>query len=245
MGWVGLGVFCYLAVLVALAYLVGFVGDLGVARSVSRGPVLPWGAALFRDLALLLGFGLQHSLMARKGFKRSWTRMLPPALERSVYVLCSSLALGLLFRAWSPLPAPVWEVAAPLGHWLLWLLFSSGWALVVASSFQLSHAGLFGLSQVWRQARGLPEGALPFRSPGLYRLVRHPLMLGFLLAFWATPRMDAGHLLFAAGMTGYILVGLHFEERDLRRTLGPAYAAYRERVPMLLPWPRPGAVRRD
>jgi protein-S-isoprenylcysteine O-methyltransferase Ste14 len=231
------GIGCYLAFLAALGYLVAFVGDLGVARSVSSGPALPWGAALAVDLGLLLGFGLQHSLMARAGGKRFWARRLAPELERSAYVLCSSLALGLLFLGWRPLPAPLWTLSAAGPRVLLWTLFWAGWALVLASSCQLSHASLFGLSQAWRRFRGLPAQDLPFRTPVLYRLVRHPLMLGFLVAFWATPRMDVGHLLFALGMTGYILIGTHFEERDLRRTLGATYEAYRRRVPMLLPRP--------
>lgn len=239
MALLAFGVICYGAFLAAFAYLVAFVGDLGVPRSLGHGPEQARLPALAGNLALLLVFGLQHSLMARPGCKRMLTRLLPQALERSVYVLASCLALGLLFLGWRPLPAPVWQVAAAGPRLLLWALFALGWGVVLASSFQLSHAGLFGLSQVWRHFRGLPEEALAFRTPGLYRLVRHPLMLGFLLAFWATPRMDAGHLLFAGAMTGYILIGTRLEERELRRSLGAAYDAYRARVPMLLPWPRP------
>lgn len=232
------GVVCYAAFLAAFLYLIGFVGDLGVPRSVSTGPLLPWSAALAQDLALLLAFGLQHSVMARPGFKRAWTRTVPAALERSAYVLCTCLVLVLLFLGWRPLPAPVWAVAAGPARAALWAVFALGWALVLASSFHLSHAELFGLAQSWRGYRGLAHREPAFRTPGLYRLVRHPLMLGFLLAFWATPRMDAGHLLFAMAMSCYILVGTRFEERDLRRSLGDEYAAYCRRVPMLLPLPR-------
>jgi len=233
------GIVCYLGFLAAFLYLIAFVGDLGVPRTVSHGPIWPAGPALALDLALLAGFGLQHSVMARPGFKRLWIRLVHPALERSVYVLAASLALALLFGWWRPLPAPVWEVTAPLPRGVLLGTFWLGWAVVLASSFHLSHAGLFGLSQPWRHWQGLPERDLPFRTPGLYRLVRHPLMLGFLLAFWATPRMDLGHLVFTLGMTVYILVGTRLEERELRRSLGKAYDDYRRRVPMLVPLPRP------
>ncbi len=232
------GALCYAGFLAAFTYLVGFVGDFAVPRTVSSGPLVPAGTALAVDLALLAAFGLQHSLMARQGFKRGWIRLVPPALERSVYVLASSLALALLFWGWRPLPAPVWNLTAPGARWAMEGVFWLGWVMVLVSTFHLSHGGLFGLSQAWRRFRGQPERELSFRTPGLYRLVRHPLMLGFLLAFWATPSMDAGHLLLASGMTLYILVGTHFEEKDLRRTLGPDYEAYRREVPMLLPLPR-------
>jgi len=232
------GVVCYGAFLCTFGYLVAFVGDLGVPRSIAVGPAVPWPEALGRDLGLLLAFGLQHSLMARQGFKRAWSRVVPQALERSVYVLASCLVLAALFLGWRPLPSTVWEVPAGAGRAVLQGMAFLGWAVALASSFHLSHAGLFGLEQAWLGARGLAPRDPPFRTPGLYRLVRHPLMLGFLLAFWATPRMDAGHLLFAAAMTGYILVGTRCEERDLRRCLGGRYAEYCRRVPMLLPWPR-------
>lgn len=240
MGVLVCGIVCYLGFVATFLYLICFVGDLGVPRSVAHGPSHPPGPALAGDLALLALFGLQHSVMARQGFKRLWIRLVHPALERSVYVLASSLALVLLFRGWRPLPAPVWEVAAPLPWWVLTGLFWLGWAVVLVSTFHLSHAGLFGLSQAWHHFRGAPAREQPLRTPGLYRVVRHPLMLGFLLAFWATPRMDLGHLVFALGMTLYVLVGTRLEERDLRRNLGEGYEAYRSRVPMLVPrlWPR-------
>lgn len=241
MGWLALlyGGCCYGLFLVVFLVLVVFVGDLGGARSVSSGPAVCWAEALARDLTVLLVFGLQHSLMARQAFKRAWTRRVSPALERSTYVLVSCLALALLFWAWRPLPARIWEVTAPVARGGLWVMFGAGWILALASTFQLNHGALFGLSQVWHHFRGRPNPEVAFQTPGLYRLVRHPLMLGFLVAFWATPSMDAGHLLFATVMTLYILVGTHFEERDLKRSLGPAYEAYRHRVPGLLPLPRP------
>ncbi len=240
MGFVALlyGSFCYLAFLAAFGYLVGFVGDLGVPRSVSLGPPAGAGAAALGDAGLLALFALQHSLMARPACKRILARILPDALERSTYVLASSLALGLLFRFWRPLPAPVWELANPLARGLLWALFWAGVLLALASTFLISHADLFGLGQAWRRFRGRPEPERGFQACGLYRHVRHPLMSGFLLAFWATPRMTLGHLLFAVAITGYILAGTWLEERDLVRTLGPAYGDYRRRVPRFIPWPR-------
>lgn len=232
------GVVCYLAGQCALLYLVAFVGDFAVPRTVSSGPLWRTGPALAADLGLLVAFGLQHSLMARQSCKGVWGKRVPAALERSAYVLASALALGLLFWGWRPLPALVWRVTAPWAQVLLWALFGLGWAIVVASTFHLGHFELFGLGQAWRRFRGQPAPAQAFRDPGLYRLVRHPLMLGFLLAFWAAPRMDLGHLVFTCGMTLYILAGTLFEERDLRRSLGRAYEDYRKRVPMLLPWTR-------
>ena len=239
MGFVALlyGSFCYLAFLAAFGYLVAFVGDLGVPRSVSLGPPAASGAAALGDAGLLALFALQHSLMARAGWKRIQDRFLPAGLERSTYVLASSVALGLLFWLWRPLPAPVWDLSPPLARGLLRALFWSGVLLALASTFLISHADLFGLGQAWRRFRGRPEPARGFQACGLCRHVRHPLMSGFLLAFWATPRMSLGHLLFAAGITGYILAGTWLEERDLVRTLGPAYADYRRRVPRFIPRP--------
>jgi len=229
------GSFCYLGFLAAFGYLVGFVGDLGLPRSVSHGPAAPAATAWLADTGLLALFALQHSVMARPAFKRAWTRVVPAAVERSTYVLLSSLALGLLFLGWRPLPGVVWELAGPLPRCLLWGLFWAGVLTVLASTFLISHADLFGLGPAWRRWRGLPEPERGFRATALYRHVRHPLMSGFLLTFWATPRMTLGHLLFAAVATGYILVGTWLEERDLVRTLGPDYEAYRLRVPRFLP----------
>ena len=244
MGGLALGyaLACYLAFLAAFGYLVAFVGDLGVPRSVSAGPAGPPGQALALDLALLALFGLQHSLMARPAFKRAWTRIVPAAAERSTYVLLSSLALALLFRFWRPIPGAVWDLRHPLLRLGAWACFWAGVALALASTFMISHADLFGLRQAWFRFRGLPYREPPFRLTALYARVRHPLMLGFLAAFWAAPRMTLGHLVFAAGMTGYILAGTLLEERDLLRQLGPGYAEYRRQVPRFfpVPWRRAG-----
>lgn len=231
------GVFCYLAFLGVFTYLMAFVGDLGVPRSVSVGPPCSPVAALAVDLALLGLFGVQHSLMARPGFKRAWSRVVPPVLERSTYVLFSSAALALLFRLWRPLPSVVWQFRHPVPRLGAWAVFATGVAIVVASTFMVSHADLFGLRQVWSRFRGRPYLEKGFRLTAFYARVRHPLMSGFLVAFWATPRMTVGHLVFALGMTGYILAGTFLEERDLLRTLGARYQAYRQEVPRFLPWP--------
>ena len=238
----GYGLACYLAFLAVFAYLVGFVGDLGVPRSVSAGPAGPPGLALAVDLALLGLFALQHSLMARPAFKRAWTRIVPAAAERSTYVLLSSLALALLFRCWRPIPGMVWDFHHPALRLAAWAGFWGGVAMVLAGTCQISHFDLFGLRQAWLRFRGLAYLEPGFRLTALYARVRHPLMLGFLATFWATPRMTLGHLVFAAGATGYILAGTWLEERDLARNLGPDYAAYRRQVPRFfpVPWRRAG-----
>lgn len=229
------GWFCYAAFLAVFGYLVLFVGDLGVARSVSRGPATPAGFALAVDLTLLALFAVQHSLMARPGFKRAWARLVAPPLERSTYVLLSSVALALLFLFWCPLPGEVWAFQNRAARVALWGVFGGGFALVLYSTFLISHLDLFGLRQVWARFKGQPYRPREFRAGTLYGVVRHPLMLGFLLAFWGTPRMTLGHLLFAGAMTAYIILGTLLEEQDLLRTLGPAYASYRKRVPRFLP----------
>jgi protein-S-isoprenylcysteine O-methyltransferase Ste14 len=236
------GLVCYLAFLAAFGYLVAFVGDLGVPRSVSVGPAGPRGLALAADLALLALFGLQHSLMARPAFKRAWTRIVPAAMERSTYVLLSSLALAVLFRCWRPIPGTVWAFSHPVLRLGAWTVFWAGVALVVHSTFLVSHTDLFGLRQVWFRFLGQPYREAAFRPTALYARVRHPLMLGFLVAFWAAPRITLGHLVFAAGTSFYILVGTIMEERDLLRRLGSAYAAYRRQVPRFfpVPWRRDG-----
>jgi protein-S-isoprenylcysteine O-methyltransferase Ste14 len=230
------GGICYLTYLAAFVYLVAFVGDLGVPRSVSVGPACAPGPALAADLGLLALFAVQHSLMARPGCKRAWVRVVPPALERSTYVLLSSLALGALFAFWRPLPATVWDLGPALRPLAL-AAFWGGVGLALVGTFQVSHLDLLGLRQAWCRFRGRPYREPEFRLTALYARVRHPLMLGFLAAFWATPRMTLGHLLFAAGTTAYIVAGTWLEERDLLRTLGPAYAAYRRAVPRFFPVP--------
>jgi len=241
----GYGLLCYLAFLAAFGYLVAFAGDLGVPRSVSAGPPGPAGPALAADLALLALFAAQHSLMARPGFKRAWTRIVPPAAERSTYVLLSSLALALLFRCWRPIPGTVWELRQPLAQLAVRAVFWAGAALALASSFLISHADLFGLRQAWCRFRARPYREPAFRPNWVYARVRHPLMLGFLATFWAAPRMTLGHLVFACGTSLYILAGTLLEERDLLRALGADYAVYRRRVPRFFPVPWRRAGPRD
>ena len=230
------GACCYLAFLASFGYLVAFVGDLGVPRSVSVGPPGPPGQALAVDLALLGLFAAQHSLMARPGFKRAWARLIRPPVERSTYVLASSLALALLFRFWRPLPGTVWAFPHPAVRLGAWILFGAGVALTLVSTCQISHADLFGLRQVWFRFRACPYKEPGFRLTALYARVRHPIMLGFLVTFWACATMTLGHLLFAAGATAYILIGTWLEERNLLGSLGPTYAAYRRAVPRFCPF---------
>lgn len=229
------GTASYVVFLGTFVYAIGFVGNVGVPKSIDSGSAGDPARAVLLNLALLGLFGLQHSVMARPGFKRWWTRIVPPSVERSTYVLCASLALIVMFALWQPLPRPVWAVEAEAGRALLWGLFGLGWGVVLVSTFMISHAHLFGLAQVVEHAsgRGLPEPR--FQTPGLYRHVRHPIMLGFFIAFWAAPTMTVGRLLFAVVTSLYILVALQLEERDLLRAFGDEYARYRSRVPKLIP----------
>lgn len=230
------GVAAYAACLAALLYLIGFSGDLLVPTSVDRGAAAPWPAAVAIDLLLLALFGLQHSVMARRGFKRWWTRLVPAAVERSTYVLATCGVLALLFRFWVPIESPlVWRVDGRAGAALLWGLFALGWSLVLLSTFLIDHFELFGLRQVFARLMGRARPEVGFKAPLLYRYVRHPLYLGLLLSFWAVPVMSAGHLLFSLGLSAYILVGIGFEERDLLAQFGERYRRYRAEVGMLLP----------
>jgi protein-S-isoprenylcysteine O-methyltransferase Ste14 len=232
------GVASYLVFLAAFLYMVGFVGKLLVPKSIDSGPEGPVPGSIFIDTVLLLVFAVPHSVMARPAFKRWWTRLVPPPVERSTYVLVSSLLLGLLFWQWRPIPSVVWQVTNPFGRWLLHAVFWVGWAIVLGSTFLIDHFDLFGLRQVFLAWRKKPYTELGFRTHLLYRLVRHPLMLGFLISFWAAPTMTAGHLLFSVAMTCYILIALQVEERSLVAAMGEQYRSYRRDVPMLVPRPR-------
>ena len=230
------GVAAYAAGLVALLCFIGFSGNLLVPKSVDIGAGAPWVEALGIDVLLLALFGIQHSVMARRGFKRWWTRVVPPAVERSTYVVATCVVLALMFRFWVPITAPVaWQVEDRAGVALLWSLFGLGWVLVLVSTLLINHFELFGLQQVFARLRrrALPEPE--FVTPLLYRYVRHPLYAGLLLGFWSVPLMTAGRLVFAIGSSAYILIGIAFEERDLLRQFGERYNSYRAEVGMLLP----------
>jgi methanethiol S-methyltransferase len=229
------GIICYVIFLGTFNYTIGFISNFFVPKSIDSTPVSPLGQALLID-ALLLGiFAVQHSVMARPGFKRWWTRFVPQPVERSTYVLFSSLALILLFAYWQPIGGVIWQVQDPAGQMVLYGLCVLGWGLVLVATFLINHFDLFGLRQVWFYLRGKEDHALAFVTPGLYRHVRHPIYVGFIFAIWATPTMTAAHLFFALLTTGYILVGIRFEERDLVDFHGERYSEYRKQVPMLVP----------
>jgi protein-S-isoprenylcysteine O-methyltransferase Ste14 len=230
------GTVCYLIFLATFLYAIGFIGNLVVPKTIDSGPQVPLTEALIVDLLLLGLFAVQHSVMARPGFKRWWTRLIPVPVERSTYVLVSSLLLMLLFWQWRPVPGAVWELQQPMTVIVLWGLFGTGWFVVLISTFLIDHFDLFGLRQVVLYATGTPYSPPPFRVTALYRVVRHPIMLGFIIAFWATPVMTWGHFLFALMTTAYIVVAVHLEERDLKVAHGRAYEEYQRRVSMLVPW---------
>ena len=231
------GLLVYLFFLATFVYAIGFVGNLPLLpRTIDSGSAAPLAETLAVNLALLGLFAVQHSVMARRGFKRWWTKVVPEPMERSTYVLAATAALALLLWQWRPLAEPViWSVDDPIGRLVLHAVFWLGWGVLLISTFLINHFELFGLRQVWAHLRGQALPAPQFRTPLFYRHVRHPIYLGFVLAFWATPHMSAGHLLFAAACTGYILVGIWFEERDLVALYGQRYRVYREQVGMLLP----------
>ena len=229
------GVVSYLVFFLTFLYLIGFVSGFAVPRHVDSGVSGALLPALLVNLLLIALFGVQHSVMARPAFKRRLTQLISPAIERSTFVLAGSIALIVLFWQWRPLTAELWRVDSSAGAMALLGLQGLGWAMVLVSTFLINHFELFGLRQVYDHLRRRPAAPHRFVTPLLYRIVRHPIMLGFLIAFWATPVMTAGKLLFAAGMTTYILIGVSFEERDHAHTLGREYEEYRERVPGLVP----------
>ena len=233
---VGYAAAVYLLFLAVLGYAVGFFADFGVPKGIDQGPRAAVPVAVAIDLLLLLLFAVQHTVMARPWFKRRWTRIVPRPAERATFVLASSLALALLFWLWRPIGGTAWNLPEP-GATVLWAVYPAGWVLAFRSTFLISHSDLFGLRQAWLHARRAEYTDPPFTECGLYRRIRHPLMAGFLMVFWSVPTMTAGHLLFAATATGYILAGIAFEERDLIQSLGETYAAYRARVPALIPRP--------
>jgi protein-S-isoprenylcysteine O-methyltransferase Ste14 len=232
---IGYGAGCYVVFLAAFLYAIGFVGNLIVPRSIDNGVEASTGEAVVVNILLLGLFAVQHSVMARPAFKRWWTRLVPQTIERSTYVLFSSLVLFLMFWQWRTMPAIIWDIAWTPARIVLWVLFAAGWVTVLLSTFMISHFDLFGLRQVYLAWRVTPYTDFEFRTSLLYRVVRHPLMLGFIVAFWATPTMTAGHLLFAVATTGYTLIAIQLEEHDLNAALGKQYRDYRGRVPMLIP----------
>jgi protein-S-isoprenylcysteine O-methyltransferase Ste14 len=237
------GLLCYLAFLASFLYAIGFIGDLGVPKTIDTGGGVAPPEALLIDLALLGLFAIQHSVMARTPVKLTLSRVIPRPMERSTYVLISSLLLALICWKWQALPLTLWNLSQPALRALADGLFALGWSVVLLSTFLINHFELFGLRQVFDHWRGVPAPPPLFKTPALYKLVRHPIYLGFVMAFWSTPRMTVGHLLFAAATTGYILVGIFFEERDLIASFGDNYRRYRRTVPMILPhFPRRAAA---
>lgn len=226
----------YTIFLITFLYLIAFVGDLPFApRTVDVGPEGPVATAILINIGLIALFGLQHSVMARPGFKRWWTQFVPAPAERSVYVLAASLMLIILFLLWRPISGSVWDFAGTAFELPMWLLFGAGWVIVLTSTFLINHFELFGLQQAWFNLRGRMAAEPQLRQPLFYRWVAHPLYSGFFLAFWATPQMSYGHLLLAGGMSLFMLIAIQFEERDLTDFFGDAYRQYRSGVGMLMP----------
>lgn len=229
------GIWCYAVFFATFVYAIGFVGGVVAPKGIDSGEPAALAASLAINLSLLSVFAVQHSVMARPAFKRWWTRFVPQPIERSTYVLASSLALILLFWFWRPLPAVLWDIEAAPFRLATWGVFWLGWLMVLVSTFLINHFDLFGLRQVYLFATGRSYTSVGFRTPGLHKWVRHPIMLGFVIAFWAAPTMTAGHLLFAAVTTAYVLLAIQLEERDLASFHGEEYRAYQRQVRMLIP----------
>ena len=228
----------YAVFFLTFLYAAGFLVNRFVPRGIDSAPLLPLGGAILINSLLLALFAVQHSVMARPAFKQRWTRIIPPEAERSTYVLLSSLALILLFILWQPMGGTIWHVTNPAARAALYALFAAGLLTVLVATFLINHFDLFGLRQVWLYFRGRPYTQLKFVTPGPYRVVRHPLYVGWLLTFWSTPDMTAAHLLFAVLTTAYILLAIRWEERDLADAFGETYRQYQREVPKLIPRPR-------
>ena len=237
------GTLCYLVFLATFFEAVLFIGNIGLPRTLDGEATAPFWQALLVNTLLLGLFAVQHSVMARPAFKQWWTRLVPKPVERSTYVLFSSLALLLLFHAWQPMGGTLWDVRNPILRGAIYALFAGGWLLVLVATVLINHFDLFGMRQVWLYLNHLPYTPLAFKTPGLYRYVRHPLYVGWLLTFWASPTMTVAHLVFAMATTAYILIAIQFEERDLASAHGAAYEAYRREVRMLVPGLHPYATR--
>lgn len=232
------GVVSYLIFLLTFLYAIGFVGNSLVPKSIDSGERIDFGQALLINALLLAVFALQHSVMARPGFKSWWTKVVPKPVERSTYVVLASASLILLFWQWRPMTDVIWSFENPIARYVMWALFFLGWATVLVGTFLINHFDLFGLRQVYLYQKGKDYTELGFRTPFLYKIVRHPIMLGFIIAFWATPHMTVGHLIFAIATTAYILIAIQLEERDIVGAHGATYEEYRKKVSMILPIPK-------